>query len=379
MLSPGLQSAACSQTSAPAGPSSAEHSAWPDGRRRQSGFHDDPASPAPRACCFQLAALVWPPLGPDSELCGRCIPISFRSSSHIPFRCPQTAETGRSTEAALPRRREHGQFRSGYDAHACASGPTRSLAELTPPPMSVCPPVRTARSLRLAACPLSRAACGDNPSARPGRQNGAAPATRRRRCQTARFQFRLRCSVVRVWACSEIAQTVTALVLIGLTSAARVPLWAYRLAPVFPSKPRPAVPHGRQKSEWRGPSRAAADQPHCASGVARRDMNLKRFSCSPKLAGSLASSGADNKHCDAAKFSSDSSADSFPSGPFHRPFCSSLSPHNVPLSSPLKTGLSRRLTKTPWPPQPPRQARFAPAVPRPRAPLVQKECRRRGN
>ena len=192
MLSPGLQSAACSQTSAPAGPSSAEHSAWPDGRRRQSGFHDDPASPAPRACCFQLAALVWPPLGPDSELCGRCIPISFRSSSHIPFRCPQTAETGRSTEAALPRRREHGQFRSGYDAHACASGPTRSLAELTPPPMSVCPPVRTARSLRLAACPLSRAACGDNPSARPGRQNGAAPATRRRRCQTARFQFRLR-------------------------------------------------------------------------------------------------------------------------------------------------------------------------------------------
>ena len=45
------------------------------------------------------------------------------------------------------------------------------LAELTPPPKLVCPPVRAAVSLHLAACPISRAACGDTPSARTGRQN----------------------------------------------------------------------------------------------------------------------------------------------------------------------------------------------------------------
>ena len=127
--------------------------------------------------------------------------------------------------------------------------------------------------------------------------------------------------------------------------------------------------------------RTAADQLHCASGVAQRDVTRKRFSLqvfAARLAGSLASRTVrDNKHCDAAKFSSDSSVDSFPSGPFRRPFCSSLSPHNAELSSPLKTILSRRLPKTPRPPQPPRQSRFAPAVPRRRAPLVQEDCRRR--
>ena len=55
------------------------------------------------------------PLAPDSELCGRCIPFSFRCAAHTPFRCPQTSETGDARPCGShPRRREHGQFRYGY-------------------------------------------------------------------------------------------------------------------------------------------------------------------------------------------------------------------------------------------------------------------------
>ena len=152
--------------------------------------------------------------------------------------------------------------------------------------------------------------------------------------------------------------------------------------PACPSTPHATARRCTRSSQVRAAlrskraTRAAADQLHCASGVARRDVT-RNASPSSEAGGSLAlRTGRDNKHCDAAKFSSDSSADAFPAGPFRRPFCCALPPHNVPLSSPLKTGLSRRLPKA-WPPQPPRQARFAPAVPRRRAPLPSNKCRRR--
>ena len=153
--------------------------------------------------------------------------------------------------------------------------------------------------------------------------------------------------------------------------------------PACPSTPQATArrctrsPEVRAALRWRRTGEAAADQLHCASGVARRDVT-RNASPSSEAGGSLAlRTGRDNKHCDAAKFSSDSSADSFPRGPFRRPFCCALAPHNVALSSPLKTALARRLPKPPRAPQPPRQARFAPAGPRPRAPLDQKECRRK--
>jgi len=164
-----------------------------------------------------------------------------------------------------------------------------------------------------------------------------------------------------------------------LTSAARASLWAYRLA-LPPPNHGPAlhtVARSQSSVTRKANREAAADQLHCASGVARRDVT-RNASPSSEAGGSLAlRTGRDNKHCDAAKFSSDSSADSFPRGPFRRPFCCALAPHNVALSSPLKTALARRLPKPPRAPQPPRQARFAPAGPRPRAPLPAHKCRRR--
>ena len=66
-------------------------------------------------------------------------------------------------------------------------------------------------------------------------------------------------------------------------------------------------PGVRAALRWRQTRRMAADQLHCASGVARRDVTRKRFSLqvfAARLAGSLASRTVrDNKHCDAAKFS----------------------------------------------------------------------------
>ena len=47
-----------------------------------------------------------------------------------------------------------------------------------------------------------------------------------------------------------------------------------------------------------------------------------------------------------SKIFAGSSADAFPKGPFRRPFCCSLAPHNAALSSPLKTALSRTMQPT---------------------------------
>ena len=165
------------------------------------------------------------------------------ADAHAPRRRRSNRETGEQAGTLpFPRRREHGQFRCGYDAHACASVPTRSLTDLTPPPILVCPPVRAAaRSPPASRFPSAprwprRAAVGSTRTAEPRGHRDRLRA----RCQTARCQLRRRCSYVRVWACTAIAQTVTAL-LVSLSDQwlGRCCALAFRLAPVFPSKPRP--------------------------------------------------------------------------------------------------------------------------------------------
>ena len=102
--------------------------------------------PRPASCCFQHRGTGRPPWAPDSELCGRCIPFSFHAAAPIPFRCPQTSETG-----VAP---------GGVSA---ASAWPASL----PPPMRVCPAWRAAGALRLAACPLTRASLRRHPVGTP--------------------------------------------------------------------------------------------------------------------------------------------------------------------------------------------------------------------
>jgi len=153
------------------------------------------------------------PLAPDSELCGRCLPFSFRAATPIPFRCPQTSETGKD--------RRPGVVSMASSASAtCASetGPTRSLASLTAAPDVGLPTGSSRRVAPLGDVPRLPRCLRRHPVVSPrtaeprdlpaGRK---APAPRSRgRCQTAIFQLRLRCSCLRVWAFTEISQTATA-------------------------------------------------------------------------------------------------------------------------------------------------------------------------
>ena len=131
-----LRLAACH--SPPALPAETPRRLAPDGRTarppRPVGLL--PRRPAPRACPAQHHGAgrphwrLTPALDPaplfHSALC-----FADFADAPVPRRRGSIRETG---EGRRPRRREPGQFRSGYDAPACASGPSRSLAELTAAP-----------------------------------------------------------------------------------------------------------------------------------------------------------------------------------------------------------------------------------------------------
>jgi len=141
------------------------------------------------------------PLAPDSELCGRCLPFSFRAASPIPFRCPQTSETGDARPCGS---HPGGVSRASSVSATCASetGPTRSLADLTPPPILVCPPGSSRRSAPSSSVTPTPAlgtkdtGFGSLPDGRTARP----PRPDHERRQTAKLRVRLRFSCLRACA-----------------------------------------------------------------------------------------------------------------------------------------------------------------------------------
>ena len=131
------------RSSASAGHSSAEHSDRPAAADGREWLIIDPASPDPRACPAQHRGTGLAPLVPDSELCSRSTP--FRCTDSTPLRSDACKHRRQAT------RPERYHFPGGVSTASSASAtcasetvPTRSLADLTPPPMFVCPPCRAA-------------------------------------------------------------------------------------------------------------------------------------------------------------------------------------------------------------------------------------------
>ena len=132
----------------------------PPPQTAESGWMSSPP-PRPASCCFQHRGTGRPRLGPDSELCRRSTP--FRCSDSTPLR---SAVGKHRRQAIPPRRREHGSFRFGYvrERDCAYAEPGRPHCRR---PKFVCPPIRAAVSLRLAACPSSRASLRSHPVSTP--------------------------------------------------------------------------------------------------------------------------------------------------------------------------------------------------------------------
>ena len=131
------------RSSPSAGQSSAEHSDRPTAADGREWLIIDPASPDPRACPAQHRGTGLAPLVPDSELCSRSTP--FRCTDSTPLRSDACKHRRQAT------RPERYHFPGGVSTASSASAtcasetvPTRSLADLTPPPILVCPPCRAA-------------------------------------------------------------------------------------------------------------------------------------------------------------------------------------------------------------------------------------------
>ena len=232
-----------------------------------------PSSPDPRACCFQLAALGWP---------HRCLTPSFADAA-LHFR---SAPLHTFHSAVRKRRRQArteglgGVSMASSASATCASEtvPTRSLASLTAAP-KVCLPTGSSRRVAppgsvpcLPRC-LRRHPVGSPRTAEwRGPSNAAADcALSATATMLLRARLGLHCNRTDCHRVDEI----------GLTTGAPCCTLGLPACPATPQATarRSTRPPGvRAALRWRQAGRTAADQLHCASGMAQRGVARKRFS-----------------------------------------------------------------------------------------------------